>query len=134
MLSDRLGRLPVMIAGQVILVVAAVMAATAVGDDRAMLVGSLFLLGFGWNLCFVAGSAYLTEAAPTKARVALQGFADTIVWTSGAAASFSSGLLLEATSYTTLSLISSLMVGAPFLLFLRYRHRLAAPVPSLESG
>ena len=88
--------------GQVVLVVSAFMAATAGGDDRAMLVASLFLLGFGWNLGFVAGSAYLTEGVPERARVSLEGLADTVVWTSSAVASLSSGILLEATSYTDL--------------------------------
>jgi MFS family permease len=125
LLADRLGRLPVMIVGQGLLVASGLMAATAGGDDRGMLVASLFLLGFGWNLGFVAGSAYLTERAPVAARVPLQGLADTVVWTSSAAASLSSGILLEATGYTTLSLLAPIAVLAPLALLIRYRSQLA---------
>jgi MFS family permease len=133
LIADRFGRLPVMITGQAILVVSAVLAATAGGDERGMLVLSLFLLGFGWNFGFVAGSAYLTEGAPTEARVPLQGLADTVVWSSGAVASLSSGFLLEATDYTILSLVGAAMVVAPVVLFMRYRRALTAPLAAAGS-
>jgi MFS family permease len=126
-LADRLGRLPVMVTGQAVLIVSAFMAATAGGDDRGMLVASLFLLGFGWNLGFVAGSAYLTEGAPVAVRVPLQGLADTIVWTSSAAASLTSGFLLEAAGYPTLSLVGAALVSAPIALLIRYGRALGRP-------
>lgn len=134
LLSDRLGRLPVMIAGQVILVIAAFTAASSGADDRVMLTIALFLLGLGWNFGFVAGSAYLTEGAPPRARVALQGMADTLVWSSGAVAGFSSGFVLEGTSYATLCLIASTLVAVPVVLILRYRRDLGTRVPALERG
>jgi MFS family permease len=123
-LADRFGRLPVMIGGQGVLVVSAVMAATAGGDERWWLVISLFLLGFGWNLGFVAGSAYLTEESPTETRVSVQGLADTVVWTSAAAASLSSGVLLEGAGYSVLSLVGAALVAAPVAVLLRYRSTL----------
>ena len=121
LLADRLGGLPVMIGGQGLLVVSAGMAATAGGQDRGMLVASLFLLGFGWNLGFVAGSAYLTEGAPVAARVPLQGLVDSVVWSASAVASFSSGFLLQATDYSALSLVAALVIVAPVALLIRYR-------------
>ena len=128
-LADRLGRLPIVLGGQVVLVISAVMAATAAGDNRGMLVLSLFLLGFGWNLGYVAGSAYLTERAPAHARVPLEGLADTVVWSSAAAASLSSGFLLEATGYGTLSLLAAALVAGPVVLLVRYgRSLFAVPV------
>ncbi len=119
--ADRFGRLPVMIAGQVVLVVSALMAAAASGDDTLLLVVALFLLGLGWNFGFVAGSAYLTEHAPTAQRVRLQGVADAMVWTSGAAASLSSGFLLEAWGYGALSIIGAALVAIPVVVLFRYR-------------
>lgn len=124
--SDRFGRLPVMVIGQIILVASALMAAAAGGDDTALLVVSLFLLGLGWNFGFVAGSAYLTEHAPTAQRVRLQGVADAFVWTSGAAASLSSGFLLEAWGYGALSLIGASLVAIPFVMLARDRRALRA--------
>jgi MFS family permease len=120
LLADRLGRLPVMVAGQFTLVVAAVMAAFAGGDSTALLVASLFLLGLGWNLGFVAGSAYLTEQAPAELRVRLQGRGDAIAWASGATASLLSGLLLEVSSFATLCVVGAFLVLIPLGLLHRY--------------
>jgi len=124
-LSDRLGRVPVILAGQVMLAVSAVMASFAAGDDRILLVASLFLLGLGWNLGFVAASALLTEDADPGSRVSLQGLADSVVWTSAALAALSSGALLETGSYASLSLIGASMVAIPVVVFTRYRSSLA---------
>jgi MFS family permease len=131
LLADRIGRFPVMLLGQVVLVLSAVLAAGAGGADRTLLVVSLFLLGFGWNLGFVAGSAYLTEGAPVHLRVPLQGLADTVVWTSGAIASISSGLLLEATGYATLSIVGAILVVVPVGLMLRYGVGFLRTAPSV---
>ena len=119
--SDRFGRLPVMVAGQIVLVVSALMAATASGEDTLLLVVALFLLGLGWNFGFVAGSAYLTEHAPTPQRVQLQGVADAMVWTSGAAASLSSGFLLEAWGFAVLSFVGAALVAIPVIVLYHYR-------------
>ncbi|MGI9647466.1 MAG: MFS transporter [Acidimicrobiia bacterium] len=123
-LSDRFGRVRVILAGQVMLVVSAVMASFAAGDDRLLLVASLFLLGLGWNFGFVAASALLTEDADAGSRVSLQGVADSVVWTSAAVAALSSGALLEAGSYTSLSLIGASLVAVPVVVFARYRTSL----------
>lgn len=128
-LADHVGRVKVMLAGQAILVVAGLMAATAGGDQTLLLVTSLFLLGLGWNFGFVAGSAYLTEGIAAAERVHLQGLADTIVWSSSAIASLSSGFLLELGSYATLSLIGAALVTVPVITFLRLRPE-SEPAPA----
>jgi MFS family permease len=128
--SDRFGRLPVMVAGQAVLVVSALMAAAAGGDDTGLLVAALFLLGLGWNFGFVAGSAFLTEHAPMAQRVRLQGVADAMVWTSGAAASLSSGFLLELWGYGALSLIGAALVAIPVFVLLGYRQALLSRRPA----
>jgi MFS family permease len=125
-LADRIGRIPVIVAGEAILVLSAVMSATAGGDERTILVVSLFLLGLGWNFGFVAGSAYLTEGVPAAARIPLQGVADAVVWTSSAAASLSSGFLLELSGYPVLSIIGAALVAIPVVAYLRLRPRVAA--------
>jgi MFS family permease len=129
-LADRVGRVTVMVAGQAILVVSALMASSAGGAETGLLVVALFLLGLGWNFGFVAGSAYLTEGAPAGMAVPLQGLADTLVWTSGAAASLSSGLLLEASGYSSLSLLGAAIVVLPVAVLGRYRRALWEPAPA----
>jgi MFS family permease len=125
-LSDRFGRVAVIVAGQVLLVVSAVLASFADGDERLLLVVSLYLLGLGWNFGFVAASALLTENADAGDRVALQGAADFVVWTSAAVASLSSGALLEAGSYTVLSLIGASLVAVTAVVMFRHRAALAS--------
>jgi MFS family permease len=124
-LSDRFGRVRVIVIGQIMLVVSAVMASFAAGDERVLLVASLFLLGLGWNFGFVAASALLTEGAPVGSRVSMQGLADSIVWTSAAVASLSSGALLEAGSYSLLALLGASLVAIPIAVLVRYRPGLA---------
>ncbi|HAX82722.1 MAG TPA: MFS transporter [Actinobacteria bacterium] len=119
--ADRIGRLPVILAGQAILAIAAVTAALADESAIATLTVALFLLGLGWNLSYVAGSALLTEGAAPENRVRLQGFGDAVVWTAGAVASVSSGLLLEAGSYAILCVVGACLTVVPVTVTLRVR-------------
>ncbi|NND01672.1 MAG: MFS transporter [Acidimicrobiia bacterium] len=122
--ADRIGRPLVIVAGHVVLLIAALLAATASGSDTATLFIALFLLGVGWNFSFIAGSAYLSEAAPVEMRVSVEGLADTVVWTSGAAASLSSGLLFAVSGYAALCFIGAAMVALPAYMGFRNRRAL----------
>lgn len=121
MVADRIGRLPVILAGHAILAIAAVMAAVADESGTGMLTVALFLLGLGWNFSFVAGSTLLTEGAEPAVRVRLQGMADAVVWTSGAIASLSSGLLLAASNYAVLCLVGGALTIVPVIVVVRRR-------------
>ena len=121
MVADRIGRLPVILAGHAVLALAAVLAAVADETAIATLTVALFLLGLGWNLSFVAGSALLTEGATPENRVRLQGFGDAVVWTASAIASVSSGLLLEAGSYAVLCVVGACLTIVPVTITLRVR-------------
>ena len=61
-LTDRFGSVPVILAGLITLAFSAVMAAAAPPEGGAVLFLALFLLGYGWNLGYVAGSALLTTS------------------------------------------------------------------------
>ena len=123
---ERIRRLPVIVVAQALLAVSAVLASFADGDERLLMVGSLFLLGLGWNFGFVAASALLTESVPIGDRVGAQGAADFVVWTSAALASLSSGALLEAGSYATLSLVGAALVMVTVVTMLRHRAALVS--------
>ena len=118
-LADRFGKIRLIVIGQVLLIVAALMASLAAGDDRALLLPALFLLGLGWNFGFVAGSSLITDAAEGATRIRLQGFSDTIMWMSGAVASVLSGIILEWIQFSGLALVGAALVAYP--LYLRYR-------------
>ena len=119
--ADRLGRLPVILTGHAVLAVAAVLAAVAEESSVTTLTVALFLLGLGWNLSYVAGSALLTEGAPADGRVRLQGHGDAAVWTAGAVAGVASGLLLEAGSYAVLCVVGGLLTIVPMAVVMRTR-------------
>ena len=94
------------------LVASGVVSSTA-GSNQTLLALGLFLLGWGWNLGFVSGSALLTEAVPYDDRMRLQGFADTVVWSSAAIAGVSSGLLLDSVGYPALCRLGALVAIIP---------------------
>jgi len=126
-LSDRVGRKPVIAAGGAILAVSSVLAAFADGDDRTLLVVSLFLLGLGWNLGFVAGSALVAESAMPAERVRLEGLTDSLVWMAAAAGGLASGFILDLGGFGRLSLTgAALAVGILALV----GSRRAAPAPA----
>jgi MFS family permease len=112
-LTDRLGSPLVIYAGMAVLAVAAVMAAIApVEDDRILLV-ALFLLGFGWNLGYVAGSALLTSGVSIVERTRVQGVADALIWSTAAIASLGSGVLVAAEGYAALGVLGAVLVAVP---------------------
>ena len=122
-LIDRLGRIPVIVAGQVLLIVSGLMAIFASGDDRVLLVSALFLLGLGWNFGFVAGSALVVEGVPPAERLRMQGITDGLVWTSGAAASLASGLVLAAGGYPAVGLVGAILALIPLTVIILQARR-----------
>jgi MFS family permease len=85
---------------------------------------ALFLLGLGWNLGFVAGSALLSSGLTVRLRARLQGVTDSLIWASAAIASASSGLVLSAFGYDALCLIGILLLVIPATVLLRHRKAL----------
>ena len=81
------------------------MAALAPADGGIVLTFALFLLGYGWNLCFVAASSMLSHGLALAERTRIQGVADTLTWGTAAFASLVVGLIVAAASYTVLGFI-----------------------------
>lgn len=115
-LTDRFGSPRVIAAGLSTLGVAAILAALAPPDGGLVLTVALFLLGFGWNLGFVAGSAMLTAGLVLAERTRIQGVADGLIWTTAALASLSSGVVVDAASYTVLGLAGLALLVIPAML------------------
>ncbi len=116
-LVDRIGRVPVAVASGVTLLTAGIVAATAPDDSVASLAVALALLGLGWNLGLVAGTAMVTDAVPPETRARTQGAVDLCVALAGASGGIASGMVMTATSYASLSLGGGLLALAaiPFL-------------------
>jgi MFS family permease len=119
-LTDRFGSPRVIAAGLVGLAAAAVLAALAPPDGSFGLTFALFLLGYGWNLCFVAASSMLSHGLALAERTRIQGLADTLTWGTAAFASLSSGLVVAVASYAVLGLVGiALLVPAALMLALQ---------------
>jgi MFS family permease len=128
-LASRFGTPLVIAAGLAVLAFSSVLAAVAPPDGGTMLFVALFLLGWGWNLGFVAGSALLTEGLSVNERTRLQGITDALIWSSAAAAALGSGVVVAVASYTTLGLLGAALIGLPVWAMLRGRRELRRTRP-----
>jgi MFS family permease len=93
-----------------------------------LLAVGLFLLGYGWNLTFVAGSSMLVEGAPSAAQSQRQGASDFLVFLAGATASITSGALLAVVGFATMAVLGGAFLVLPAAIILRERVR--APEPA----
>lgn len=92
-LADKLGRIQIVIAGQVIYVAALILAGTA-GMNNVQITAGLFLLGLGWSAATVAGSALLSTSLPADQKTNVQGVSDAAMQLSGAFGGAVSGSIL----------------------------------------
>lgn len=127
-LTDRFGSPTVIGAGLATLTLAALLAALAPPDGGLLLTLALFLLGYGWNLGFVAGSSMLTGGLALGERTRVQGIADALIWSSAALASLGSGVVVAGTSYAILGFLGIALLVAPAFLLLR--RSTSTPAPS----
>ncbi|SIO85171.1 MFS transporter [Nocardiopsis sp. JB363] len=119
-LSDRFGRVPVVLAGQVVLLVAAAVSGTAGHDETRVTIG-LVLLGLGWSGSLVAGSALLAESLSAEVRPRAQGFSDLVMNLGGAGAGALSGVVLSVAGFGGLNLFAALFTLPVFVLAIRAR-------------
>ena len=113
-LADRWGRKPVIITGAGTLVLACL--AATVSPDVLPLGVALFLLGLGWNFCFVGGSTLLADQLSPAERARTQGFNDLLVGLASAAGSLSSGFIFAALGYNMMAYISAAIAVIPLVI------------------
>jgi MFS family permease len=112
-LCDRLGRLPMIGVGALVLIGAVMLAGLAPGSDGTLVILGLFLNGVGWNFAFVAGSALLTDALSPVERASTQGLADLFMGTMGALGSAAGGMILGTWGFTVLNTVGAALVLGP---------------------
>ena len=88
-LSNRLGHVTVIVLGALILGASAVL--TPLSNQVTMLAFSLFLLGLGWNFCFIAGSALFFSGLLPPERGRAQGAGEMMVALAAGAGSLGTG-------------------------------------------
>jgi MFS family permease len=108
-LVDRVGARVVAVASAATLATAGVLAATMPTDSVPGLAVALAVLGIGWNLGLVSGTAIVTEAVPLAVRARTQGGVDLCVALAGAGGGLGSGAVVAATSYSTLAVTGAVI-------------------------
>ncbi|MFI5584056.1 MFS transporter [Amycolatopsis sp. NPDC051758] len=99
--------------------VLALSAATALAAPTAHTSGlpvALFLLGYGWNLVFVGGSAQLSRDLAPATRSRLQGTVDAVVWSASALAGLGSGQLFAGGGYALVAVVGGVLALLPLAL------------------
>jgi len=125
-LADRLGRLPVITAGALLLIFSVGLAGLVPGRAGAAIILGLFLNGVGWNLAFVSGSALLTDALSAAERAPVQGFADLLMGLMGAIGSAAGGMILGLWGFAILNAVGAALVLGPLAVTWLRRPALAA--------
>lgn len=103
-LVDKIGRMAMSIASGVILLTAGVLAAIAPSDSLILLVVALSLLGLGWNLGLISGTAQIVDSTEPVTRAKTQGKVDVFIALAGASGGAMSGMVVANSSYAALSL------------------------------
>jgi MFS family permease len=120
-LADRWGRAPVIVFGSLTLGLACL--AATLSPQVIPLAVALFLLGLGWNFCFVGGSTLLADQLIPGERVRTQGFNDMAVGLASALGSLGSGLVFAAVGYNIMALIGAGLALVPFAAALGWRRK-----------
>lgn len=104
-LIDRWGKRPMLILGSVILLAACLSA--PLSSNVFPIAVALFLLGLGWNFCFVSGSAMLSSALTLQEKSKTQGLNDLLIGLTAATGSYVGGPLFASYGYTVIGLIGA---------------------------
>ncbi|MDE2990669.1 MAG: MFS transporter [Chloroflexota bacterium] len=93
-LVDRYGQMAVIALGTAQLVAASVL--TPFSADLGVMLLAMFLVGYGWNMCFVAGSALLIVGLSPRERGRTQGAGDALAAVAAATGSLATGPVFSA--------------------------------------
>jgi MFS family permease len=114
-LADRWGPAPTAALAGAVLAVSALLAAVTAGAPVALGV-ALVLLGVGWNLGLVAGSALLTTGVPAAERPRREGFGEVAMGVAAAGGGAASGAVVSGGGYGLLAsggaAVAALVVAA----------------------
>jgi MFS family permease len=111
-LVDRYGPLAAAATAALVLASAGLLAALAPGGSAAVLAAALGLLGLGWSLGLVSGTALVTDAVPVASRARTQGRADVLVAVAGATGGLASGVVTSTAGYPALAAGSAVLAAA----------------------
>ncbi len=111
-LVDRVGRTSMALVAGSTLLAAGLVAGFAPDDSVVLLALALALLGLGWNVGLVSGTAIITDAVPLATRARTQGRVDVSLAVAGAGGGLMSGVVVDLASYSALSFGGGLLALA----------------------
>ena len=125
-LIQRLGLLPMMMAGCVMIIICTL--CNLSGSSYAQYALALVLLGVGWNFLYVGATQLLTSAYTEQEKSKTQGFNDLLVAFSVAATALTSGWLLSEFGWSYMNTMVLVAVGITLAIliifnFSTYRER-----------
>ncbi len=116
---DRVGRRAALVAGCVVSIVGALLAAS---ELNAVVIGAgLFAIGIGWSATFLGATAVISDITAPNERAGALGFTDLLVSLTSALAGLAGGIVLEAAGYGPLGVGLAALVGAALLVVARMR-------------
>lgn len=126
-LADRIGRPMTIAIGALLLIVGALLAPLSLLTPWLAL--ALFLVGLGWNLCYIGGSTLLSDALTPAERGRVQGASDLLVNLASAGGGLGGGLILARFGYGPLCLVGAALALLPLLMAIPHLAR-RAPTPT----
>jgi MFS family permease len=108
-LIDKLGRTVMSIASGAVLLAAGICAAVVPADSMPGLTIALALLGLGWNLGLISGTALIVDATTPATRAKTQGTVDVVIALAGASGGALSGFVVAGTSYAALGFAGGIL-------------------------
>lgn len=124
-LADRIGRAATIASGAALLIGGSLLAPVSL--LTVWLALALFMVGLGWNVCYIAGSSLLSDILAPAERGHVQGANELAVNLASATSSLSSGFILATLGYGMLGAIGAALAFA--LLALLVWHGLAQGRP-----
>jgi MFS family permease len=125
-LLDKWGRGKMILFGAFTLLLACI--AAPLSPDVLPLGIALFLLGLGWNFCFVGGSTLLSDQLSPVERSRTQGANDFLVGLASAFISLSSGFIFAASNYTVIAIVAGVISLIPLFMVLVWMRKSPVPV------
>jgi MFS family permease len=119
-LIDRLGSRPMIAYGAGLLIVASILAPTA--GNVFTLALALFVLGLGWNFCFVAGSTLLSNQLHYDERGRVQGTNELLISLASGAGSLLTGVIFASGGMLRVGAVG-LALTLIFAVFVTWRWR-----------
>lgn len=127
-LIDRIGRRQCEVGGLAVMAVSTLILVWA--DDVAGFAFSLFLLGLGWNLSYVAAATELADRTAPNERGRLIGFSDLLSGVLGASLALLGGIVYTDFGKTTLAVAATAIAATPVAWIALVRRR--PPAEALE--